>query len=137
MSKESIEKLIKIEAEKLAADMIGDGKTIKIEGGNGVALAAVGMNVIVRSRNEGINAGTVEAADETGIILKNARRLWYHKPKENSASWYEGVAMYGISDDSKVSTTVPRKFIIEDYSIVECTNNAFESIMEKSPHAQR
>ena len=33
----------------------------------GVAVSFVGKNVIVRSRNEGINAGTVVAADRSGV----------------------------------------------------------------------
>ena len=95
----------------------------------------VGKEVLIRSRNEGINCGIVEAADETGVILKNARRLWYHKP-DGSDSWYEGVSKLGISVDSEVSCTVIRKAIIEDYSITECTKTAYNSIMEKKPHAQ-
>lgn len=97
----------------------------------------VGKNVLVRSsRNEGINAGTVVAADETGIALKNARRLWYHRPKDSGLSWYEGVANSGLSDDSKVSSTVSMKIIVEDYSVIICSDSAFADIMEKTPHAQ-
>lgn len=109
---------------------------ITIGDGCGVASASVGMKVLVRTRNEGVNAGIVEAADETGIIIKNSRRLWYHRPKDSGSSWYEGVATSGISDSSKVSNTVERKFIIERYSIIPCTDDAYESIMEKTPHAQ-
>jgi Tfp pilus assembly protein PilP len=36
----------------------------------------VGKYVIVRSSNEGINAGRVKDVDETGIILNDARRIW-------------------------------------------------------------
>lgn len=96
----------------------------------------IGENVIVRSRNEGINVGTVVYADETGVELKNCRRLWYHKPKNKELSWYEGVAVSGISEDSKVSVTVLRKVIIEDYSMTLCTNEAFKSIMELKPYEQ-
>jgi hypothetical protein len=35
----------------------------------------IGQYVVVRSRNEGINAGYLEAADDTGCILTEARRL--------------------------------------------------------------
>ena len=98
--------------------------------------SCVGQKVIVRSRNEGINAGVVEAADETGIILKDSRRLWYHKPAQKEVSWYEGVAVSGVDSASKVSCTVPRKVIVEDYSITYCTDDAFDSIMEATPHAQ-
>lgn len=92
----------------------------------------IGQYVIVRSRNEGINAGVVIAADETGIVLSDARRLWYHKPK--IGSWYEGVSTSGLSDDSKVSPTVAEKAIIEDYSIVTVSDIAQQSIQSAVPH---
>ena len=96
----------------------------------------IGKMVLVRSYNEGINAGIVVDADETGIELKDCRRIWYHKPKDKKLSWYEGVAMSGLSDDSRVSGTVLRKVIIDSYSVTECTHDAFKSIMEKIPNAQ-
>ena len=40
-----------------------------------VASVAIGKNMIVRTRNEGLNVGTVELADETGIVLINCRRI--------------------------------------------------------------
>lgn len=79
-------------------------------------------------RNEGLNAGYVEAADETGVILKNARRMWYHKPAVKAEAWYEGVANHGLSTDSKVSGVVTRKVIVEEYSLTECTEIARQSI---------
>lgn len=90
----------------------------------------VGKYVICRSRNEGVNAGTVVAADETGVILKDCRRIWYHKPADRSLSWYEGVAVSGLSSESKVSGVVSKKVIIEDYSLTECTEKAKNSIKE-------
>lgn len=95
---------------------------------SGISASMVGKYVIVRSRNEGLNAGYVEAADNTGVILKDAKRLWYHKPAVKTESWYEGVANHGLSKDSKVSGSVPRKVIIEDYSMTECTDIARQSI---------
>ncbi len=77
----------------------------------------VGKYAIVRSRNEGINFGQIDALDDTGVILKNCRRLWHHKPLRKNMSWYEGVALSGLSEDSKVSSAVPEKAIVEDYSI--------------------
>lgn len=94
----------------------------------GVSQSMVGKYVIVRSRNEGLNAGYVEAADNTGVILKDAKRLWYHKPAVKTEAWYEGVANHGLSKDSKVSASVVRKVIIEDYSMTECTEIARQSI---------
>ena len=97
----------------------------------------IGKYVIVRSRNEGVNAGFVEAADETGIVLRNARRLWYHKPAEHSESWYEGVANHGLSSDSKISAPVSVKAIIENYSATLCTEKARQSIQEAPSYEQR
>lgn len=92
--------------------------------------------VIVRSRNEGINCGYVVAADETGVILREARRLWYHKPADKSQSWYEGVANHGISSDSKISAIVAEKAIVENYSITLCTEKARQSLEGFSTHEQ-
>ncbi len=96
--------------------------------------SAIGKYVIVRSRNEGINAGVLKAADETGCVITDARRIWYHKPKDPSVSWYEGVAKTGLSKDSKISCPVSKKYIIEDYSITVCEDDAKESIKRHKSH---
>ena len=112
-------------------------ETVEWTGENTLASRLIGKNVIVRTRNAGINAGTVVLADETGIELKNSRRIWYHRPKDKSLSWYEGVVVSGIDESSKVSGTVPRKVIIEDYEAVEFKNDeAFNSVMELTPNEQ-
>ena len=111
-------------------------KTVEFTGEKTVASRMIGQKVIVRSRNEGINIGEVVVADNTGVELKNCRRIWYHKPKDESLSWYEGVAMSGLSDDSKVSGTVDSKLILEDYSMTKVSDKIFTSIMEKTPNAQ-
>ncbi|MEO0343057.1 MAG: hypothetical protein AAF198_06425 [Pseudomonadota bacterium] len=102
----------------------------------GIFSSAIGKYAIIRSRNEGINAGTIKAADETGVVLSNARRIWYHKPAIKTESWYEGVANHGLSSDSKVSGTVEEKIIVEDYSITVCRDVAKQSIESAVPHAQ-
>ena len=96
----------------------------------------IGQYVVVRSRNEGLNAGFLEEADDTGCILKECKRLWYHRPKVKTESWYEGVCNHGLSSDSKVSGAVQRKVIVEDYSITQCTDKAAKSIQEAEPNAQ-
>ena len=95
---------------------------------------AIGKYVIVRSRNEGINAGILAIADGTGCMIKEAIRIWYHKPKDAKTAWYEGVAVTGLHSSSKISTKVAEKYIIEDYSITLCTNIAKNSINEHTPH---
>ena len=95
----------------------------------------VGKYVICRSRNEGINAGKVIEADETGVILEDARRLYYHKPKDTSISWYEGVAVSGVSEDSKIGEPV-EKIIAEDYSLTVCSAEAEKSIKKAKTNEQ-
>lgn len=95
----------------------------------------IGQYVIVRSRNEGINAGFVVAADETGIVLSEARRIWYHRPADETA-WYEGVANSGLRHDSKISAAVTEKVIVENYSITVCKKQAEESIRGFKAHEQ-
>lgn len=104
---------------------------IEFEEGDTITSFAIGKFVIVRSRNEGVNAGTVVRADSTGIVLSNSRRLWHHKPKDKGLKWYEGVAQSGLSSDSKVSGTVPVKVIVEDYSMTFCTDVSKESILSQ------
>ena len=125
----------KLEALKMFMEVFADGNATP-ESGGGVAASMIGKYVIVRSRNEGINAGEVVAADDTGVVLKNARRMWYHKPAVKTESWYEGVANHGLSDDSKVSGVVSEKVIIEDYSMVACTEVARQSIEAAVSNAQ-
>jgi hypothetical protein len=94
----------------------------------------IGEPVIVRTRNEGINFGILEQADETGCVISQARRIYYHKPKDKSVAWYEGVSQSGLSDDSKVSCAVEKKYIIEDYSLSLCTKEAALLISQKKSH---
>lgn len=101
---------------------------------NCIANDAIGKYVIIRSRNEGINAGFLLAADETGCVLGEARRIWYHKPKDSSVAWYEGVAETGLHKDSKISCKVERKYLLEDYSITLCSDAGAKSIQEKASY---
>lgn len=98
-----------------------------------IAQRLIGKHVIVRSRNEGINFGKLEAADETGCVITDARRIWYHKPADSKMAWYEGVALSGLHRSSKVSAPVARKVIVEDYSLTECSDEAVASI-QKHPN---
>ena len=96
----------------------------------------IGKYVLVRTRNEGVNAGFLEYADEFGCILEEARRLHYHKPLDSTVSWYEGVAKYGISDDSRLSTE-SKKIIVESYSLTICSDVAKNSMRDHKSHEQR
>lgn len=102
---------------------------------SGLYARYVGKYVICRSRNEGINAGKVIELDDTGVILEDARRLYYHKPANKNLSWYEGVALEGLSKDSKIGAEV-EKLITEDYSLTVCTKEAEKSIRGAKTNAQ-
>lgn len=102
--------------------------------GSSITSSAIGSYVIVRSRNEGINAGLLKAADDTGCILSDARRIWYHKPSDTNTAWYEGVSQSGLSGDSKISCEVSEKYIMEDYSITVCTQESEKSIRGFKSH---
>jgi hypothetical protein len=101
----------------------------------GLGSQFIGKYVIVRSRNEGINAGKILELNDTGVILEDARRLYYHKPANKELSWYEGVALEGLSEDSKVGAEVT-KLIVENYSITVCTKDAEKSIRGAKANAQ-
>lgn len=129
-------KTISIENELYVRESDVRNVTVNFTGEETIASRMIGKKVIVRSYNEGINAGTVVLADETGVELKDSRRLFYHKPKNKKTSWYEGIAETGISDDSKVSCTVGQKVIVEKYSMTLCKDEAFQTIMELEPNGQ-
>ena len=119
---------------------IGQAKELSnMFGGNtqssGMLSKYIGKYVIVRSRNEGVNAGKILDIDETGVVLEDARRLYYHKPINKNVSWYEGVAKFGISDTSKVGCAV-EKVIIEDYSLTICHADAEKTIRDAKDHEQ-
>ena len=105
----------------------------KKEAGN-ILGEAIGQYCIVRTRNEGINFGKVMQADDTGVVVDEARRIYYHKPADNRTAWYEGVAETGLSSDSKISAEVTRKYIIEDYSLTVCSPAAIKSIKAHPAH---
>ena len=120
------------EARQIAALFNGSAQ----QSGSDMLSRYIGKYAIIRSRNEGINAGEIAAIDSSGVILKNARRIWYHKPADKKLSWYEGVAESGLSSDSKVSGVVSEKAVIEDYSITLCTDVARQSIESAVANAQ-
>ena len=109
---------------KTLSGFINNNETVKREN---IFDDYIGAYVICRTRNEGINAGKVLKADDTGVVLEDARRLWSHEPKDKSLSWYEGVATSGLGSNSRVSSPVT-KVIVEDYSLTICTKLAEENI---------
>jgi len=82
---------------------------------------------IVRTRNEGLNAGTVVDFGLGWVQLENARRIWRFDAPSSTCPWYEGVAELGLPEEAKISAPVD-KFICEDYSLTLCTPAAAKSI---------
>lgn len=119
---------------------IGQAKELAAMFGNqtqttsSIAQHAVGKKVIVRSRNEGVNFGEVVMADETGIVLKNVRRLFWMEKAADGGCWYEAISKEGLGKGSKVSTKVPEKIIIENYSVTVCNAIAIASIEGWADH---
>jgi hypothetical protein len=97
----------------------------------------IGKYVICRTRNEGINCGFVVSLSKNGVVLSEARRLYYHKPKDLQTSWYEGVSVSGLSDDSKISCPVEKKIIIEDYSLTICSEISKQILIKAKSHDQK
>jgi len=114
---------------KELSSLFGENKT------DDIRVSFIGLYVICRSRNEGINAGKVLKADETGVVLEDARRIYYHKPLNKNKSWYEGVASSGLSEDSKISGEA-LKIISEDYSLTVCTKESERSIRNAKENQQ-
>ena len=128
------ENLILSLIDKLINSSAGDQVVDKSAAPIDVKHDLIGEYVIVRSRNEGVNAGIVSSISNGSVSLKQCRRLWWFKPKSNKSSWYEGVSIHGLSNDSKVSEPVQLKVICEDFSITVCTKEAKESISGIGSH---
>lgn len=125
------------ELKKIAAlfnnsgEQFGKGSGLDdVFGKSSIFDSAIGKYVIIRSRNEGVNAGYLEAADHTGCVLTHARRIHRVISKDKSLSRYEGVSVSGLGDKSKISGKVEKKIITEDYSVTVCTETARQSIEE-------
>ena len=119
--------------EYIEAGSIDKLQPIVVNKTDKVSSVAIGKHVIVRSYNAGVHAGFCEAADETGIVLKGAIRLWYHKPQNNSSAWYEGVCRYGISEDSKTSIPKDRAIFVEKYEADIITEDVYNQIKAHKP----
>lgn len=120
---------------KQLSSIINNNSSLNTKSESNLFSRYVGQYVICRTRNEGINAGKVIDCDETGVILEDSRRLYYHKPADKALSWYEGVALEGLSKDSKIGAEV-EKAIIEDYSLTVCTEKAEKSIRSAKTNEQ-
>ena len=123
-------------ADSKDKELVLDSLNLQDKIKNTISDIAIGKYVIIHSQNEGLNAGYLKDADSTGVVLTAARRLWYPGPKAKTVAWYEGVAMYGLSESSKISCPVTVKIIIEAYSITLCSEISKSSIVNFKSHEQ-
>lgn len=112
MKTELIEKLI----EMLLADS-----------GPGGEKEMIGDYVIVRCRDAGVHAGTLVSYEGREVVLKNSRRLWYWKCANNKHS-LSGVAVEGITGESKIPDVVPKIVLSDACEILETTDKCRRSI---------
>ena len=113
---------------------IGEAKELaKLFGGSAPAQpinsGLVGKYVIVRCRDAGVHAGFLESHLGRECVLLEARRLWYWKPANNQ-KFLSGVAIAGLSGESKVGAPVSRILLTENCEIIEIEKSAVESIRE-------
>lgn len=87
----------------------------------------IGTFVIVRCRDAGVHAGVLESHNGRECILKASRRLWRWIPKQGA--WLSGVANYGLSDESKIGSSI-RVHLTETCEIIQCSKEAERSIRE-------
>lgn len=88
----------------------------------------VGQYVISRSYNEGVLFGRLKSCGPDGFVIMESRRLHYHKPWDQSLSWYEGVALSGLSEGCRISAPVDR-IVVENYSLTLCSPRCISSIL--------
>lgn len=93
----------------------------------------VGQYVIVRCSDAGVHAGVLESCTESGVAtLTNARRLWYWVcAKGHSLS---GVALHGITDQSKIAGQIESMQVLGVCEIIPCTPESETSIRNAEEH---
>lgn len=87
----------------------------------------IGEYCIIRCRDAGVHAGYLVDYNGREVVLKGSRRLWYWKCKDGHT--LSGVAVHGISTDSKIASIVPGAIVLpEACEILPCTQTSKESI---------
>ena len=90
--------------------------------------AVIGKYCIIRGREFGVFAGTVEAVDGDRVLLKNARRLWYWA----GAASLSQLALEGVKDphNCKFTVTVENILLLGVIEIIPATEQAKRIIDE-------
>lgn len=84
--------------------------------------AMVGKYCIIRGKEFGVFAGTVEAVEGDRVLLKNARRLWYW----DGAASLSQIAAEGVKNPGacKFTVTVESVVLIGVIEIIPATEQA-------------
>lgn len=86
----------------------------------------IGDYVIVRCHDAGVHAGTLENYEGREVTLKDSRRLWYFKCE--SGHTLSGVAIHGVTGESKIAGAVNKIILPEACEIISCSSDAKRSI---------
>lgn len=98
------------------------------ESSDPIIAAVVGKYCVIRGRGFGVFAGTVEAVDDTRVLVKNARRLWYW----DGAASISQIAVDGTTAPQNCKFTMAvETIILRDYvEIIPTTEQALKRIEE-------
>lgn len=90
--------------------------------------AVIGKYCIVRGRDFGVFAGTVDAVDGNRVLLKDARRLWYW----DGAASLSQLAAEGVKNPGmcKFTVTVESVLLLDVIEIIPATEQAKAIINE-------
>lgn len=82
---------------------------------------------VIRGRGFGVFAGTVEAVDDTCILVKNARRLWYW----DGAASVSQIAAEGVTAPQNCKFSMAVEYIVlRDYIEIIPTTEKAQKIIE-------
>ena len=95
---------------------------------NIITAAVIGKYCVIRGRGFGVFAGTVEAVNDTCILVKNARRLWYW----DGAASISQIAAEGVNAPRNCKFSMAVEYIVlRDYvEIIPTTERAQKCIEE-------
>lgn len=86
----------------------------------------IGEYVIVRCHDAGVHAGILVDYENRNVELKETRRLWYFKCKTGHS--LSGVALHGITDESKIAGELPMILLKDACEIIPVSSEAEGSI---------
>ena len=118
------------------AEMFGNGASDKP---SGVSTAwakgdtILGECVIVRCKDAGVHVGTLVAKNGRECELYNSRRLWYFECADKGFT-LSGVALHGVTGDSKIAEAVDTIVLTEVCEIIPCTDKSKRSIASFPAH---